>query len=51
MPGLSAWLHVYLDNDSCMEVTALQGSSGDANDADLQEWRDNRYRTMKKYAT
>jgi hypothetical protein len=32
-------------------VTALRGSSEDANDADFQERRDNRDWTMKKYAT
>jgi NikR C terminal nickel binding domain len=29
MPGLSALAHVHLDDDSCMEVTALLGSRGD----------------------
>ena len=27
--ALLYWLHVYLDDDSCMEVTAHKGSSGD----------------------
>jgi metal-responsive CopG/Arc/MetJ family transcriptional regulator len=28
MPGLH-WLHVHLDDDNCMEVTALKGTSED----------------------
>ena len=35
-PGSNAW-PFYLDDDSCMEVTALRGSSGHLNDADFQE--------------
>jgi metal-responsive CopG/Arc/MetJ family transcriptional regulator len=29
MPAFLHWLHVYFDDDSCMEVTALKGSCGD----------------------
>ena len=29
MPGLSALANIHLDDDNCMEVTALKGSSGD----------------------
>ena len=32
-----ASMHAHLDHDSCMEVTALRGSSGRLNDADFQE--------------
>jgi hypothetical protein len=29
MPAFLHWLHVYFDDDSCMEVTALKGSCED----------------------
>ena len=29
MPAFLYWLHVYFDDDSCMEVTALKGSCED----------------------